>query len=292
MRRFIENHCPQLLCALAGSLLAVSAGWTWQQQANVRQLKRLPVAVEFSGMRYELPGLRSPESTTAVWPEAPAQSRGDGWVYEVFTPPVVCYDPLTRALTVASPLHPPGAGTPFDLELLEVKPEPYRLQLVGYVGEPGGYLAAFVSSSLPETLFARAGSRLERLGLTLQCFEVKKSVARAVLLDENTGAEVVLDSRTRKLTDLPLAGFKRPGLAQPCVLHEGDTLTDDTSSYRIERIQLDPPEVAVTKQVTGLALAETRMLHPVATNDGVTGKAAQPKSFSDRPTAGLVINGN
>ncbi|HKB58394.1 MAG TPA: hypothetical protein VKC51_12480, partial [Lacunisphaera sp.] len=86
-------------------------------------------------------------------------------------------------------------------------------------------------------------------------------------------AEIVLDSRACKLTDTPLAVFKLlNGDGKPRELHEGDTFTDDTSTYRIERIQLDPPEVVVAKQMPGLPQPEIKVLHPGVQVAGQTTK--------------------
>ena len=287
MNQMIRNHFEKLLLALVTAGLAVSCLWLRQQQPGIRLLRMQPIAAQLSGSAYELSGLRLPEATTAVWPKAPAQSHGSGWLYEVFTPPVIYYNTLARSFTVTPPLYLADGGTPFGLELLSVKLEPFRLQLVGYFGGPNDYLAAFTSPSQPETLLAREGRHFERLGLTFKSFEVKKVVVEhndtwpvydvtglAVLLDDKTGAEVVLDSRARKLTDTPLAVFKLlNGDGKPRELHEGDTFTDDTSTYRIERIQLEPPEVVVAKQTPGLPLPETRVLHPGAQ---VAGESAKP----------------
>ncbi len=299
----INRYYDKLLLALAGTVLAISCTWLWQQLPGIHRLRSLPVATQLSGPAYEPSGLRLPEATSAVWPGAPTQSHGSGWLYEVFTPPVIYYNTLARSFTVTPPAYPADGGTPFGLELLAVKLEPYRLQLVGYFGEPGDYLAVFTSPSQPETLRARAGRHFDRLGLTFKSFEVRKVVvehndawpvydvaALAVLLDDKTGAKVVLDSRSRKLTDTPLAIFKLlDGDGKLRELHEGDTFADDITTYRIERIQFDPPEVVVAKQSPGLPLPETKVLHPRGVQ--VTGRAPKSNFASDRPAKEVATNG-
>ena len=181
------------------------------------------------------------------------------------------------------------------------------MQLVGYFGAPGDYLAAFESPNLPETLLARAGHRFDGLGLTLKSFDVKKVLvqhddpwpvydvaALAVLRDDKTGADIVLDSRARKFTDTPLAVVQlvSGGDGKPHELHEGDTLADNTSTYHIERIQLDPPEVVVVHQVPGLPAPETKVLHPAAkTGAQMADKSPKLKSLPERPANELATSG-
>jgi hypothetical protein len=306
MSQLIKTNYDKLLVALAAAGLAVSGGWMGSHQTDITRLRQQPVAADLAGATYALSGLTPPAAKPAVWSKPAAQSSGRGWLYEVFTPPVIYYNTLARSFTVSPPLNLAEGGTPFDLELLDVKLEPYRLQLAGYFGEPGDYLAAFVSPGRPETLLARNGRRFEQLGLTLKSIDVKKIVvahndawpvydvaALAVLLDEQTGEEVVLDSRARKLTDTPLAVLRLPAAGGTSrTLHEGDTFAGDNATYRIERIQLDPPEVVVAKQTPGLPLPETRILRPAGKDGGIAGKPATAKNFPAPPKTGLATNGN
>lgn len=178
--------------------------------------------------------------------------------------------------SVAAPAPAPAeTERPFDLELLDVKTAPFRLQLAGYFGGPNDYLVAFVSADQPETLLARCGHRIGQLGLTLRSFEVRKvAVAHddawpvyeaagfAVLQDEKTGAEVVLDSR-QNLTGPPQAVLRWSSDRELCALQEGELIAHGGTSYRIQRIQADPPEVAVVRQAEGAPLPESRVLRPL-----------------------------
>ena len=211
MSELIKTNYDKLLVGLGAALLAVSGGWMWVHQVDITRLRHQPVTAELAGAAYAVTGLRLPEAKTAAWPKPVAQSQGSGWLYEVFTPPVIYYNPLAKSFTVTPPMNLADGGAPFGLELVDVNFEPYRLQLVGYFGAPGDFLAAFVSPHQPETWLARSGRRFDQLGLTLKSFDVKKVVvahtdawpvydvaALAVLFDEKSGTEVVLDSRARK----------------------------------------------------------------------------------------------
>lgn len=177
---------------------------------------------------------------------------------------------------------PPPAADPvaeaketFALELLGVETVPFPLQVAGYFGGPGDYLVAFTRAGQPETLLARGGHRFEPLGLMLRSFEVRKVTVDhddvwpvyevagvAVLQDEKTGTEVVLDSR-RKPTGIPQAVLRGAAGHPPSTLQEGGLLTHGGATYRIQRIQADPPEVVVVRQAEGLTPPETRVLQPL-----------------------------
>ncbi len=308
MSSLVKAHYDKLLLAFAGAVLAASAVWRWTHQEDLAQLRRQPVAIALGGAAYAPAASVLPESKSAAWPKPAPQSHGEGWLYEVFTPPVIYYNALAKSFAVTPPLNfTDGGGVPFGLELIDVKLEPYRLQLAGYFGEPGDYLAAFISPGQPETLLARSGRRFEQLGLTLKSFEVKKIVvahtdawpvydvaALAVVLDEKSGEEVILDSRARKLTDTPLALLRLSADgAAARTLHEGDSFADETSTYRIERIQLDPPEVVVAKHTPGMPLPETRILRPAGKDAGLAaGKPAKSKVFPAPAQTGLATNGH
>ncbi|MBI3887397.1 MAG: hypothetical protein HY302_16950 [Opitutae bacterium] len=273
----LKNNYEKLLLGCACALLAAGTTWAWLQQPLLGALRRQAVAAPLSGPPHAPALRRAPEQTAANWAKPAVQSYGPGWVYEVFTPPVIYYHTVAKTFTVTPPLYfAEGLGPVFGLELLAVKLEAYRLQLVGYFGAPGHYIAAFVSPAVADTFLAREGRRFEGLGLTLKNFTVKKILvehndpwpvydiaAQAVLHDEQTGREVLLDSRARKLTDTPLAVLRLAnGTDKPREFREGDTLADESGSYRVERIQLDPPEVVVARTIPGLPLPETKILRP------------------------------
>ncbi len=303
MSALIKSGYDKLLAAFALGLMAVSGGWAWLHQGAIDLIRNHAVTTELTSAAYTPPVLPRTETQPTAWARPAAQSHGRGWLYEVFTPPVIYYNPLARSFAVTPPLNPTEGDTPFGLELLQVMLEPYRLQLVGYFGGPGDYLAAFVSQELPETLLARSGRRFEQLGLTLKSLDVKKVevsrdderpvydvAALAVLLDEKSGTEVVLDSRARKLTDTPLAVLRLgPGGNRSRTLHEGDAFSDETGSYRIERIQLDPPEVVLVRQTAGLPLPESRILRPTGQAGGqIAGQPTKAGKFTSSPKAGLA----
>lgn len=277
--------------ALLGAMAAcvVAAVWWWREQPALAALRRPPPAAVLHGGAFVPPSLTNGAAAREVaagrtWRRPEAQSSGAGWVYEVFTPPVIYYHAGAKAFAVTPPevlARGPAVAAEgdaaFGLELLAVKREPYRLQLAGYFGAPGNYLGAFVSHLVPETLLGRAGKRFAQLQLALLSLEIRKfdlasdepvaayeMAAVAVVHDEQAGADVTLDSRAPTYTETPLAVLRLGLGAEAREYHEGEILREAAATYRIERIQLDPPEVVVARELPGLPHPELRLLRPPA----------------------------
>jgi len=306
MSEIVKSHYEKLLLAGACGLVAIGAVWTGQQQTKVRLIDD----------EYEQPVLTGaviasteakPVNAGHLWAMPSHQTAGSRWLYEVFTPPVIYYNATARSFVVTPAYYAAEAtDTLSGVELLEVKLAPYRLQLAGYFGGPGDYLAAFVSSELPQTLLAREGRRFEQLGLTLKRFDVRKVAvetdgagpvydiaALAVLHDEQTGGEVVLDSRTTKFADTPLAVLRVPDDSGGSVqLQEGGTFNAGAATYRIERIQIAPPEVVVARSTPGEPLSERKILRPAgAAMDHAVNGEAPSDSVSPQPGWDVATHG-
>ncbi|MDP2138799.1 MAG: hypothetical protein Q8J74_13195 [Candidatus Didemnitutus sp.] len=300
MSALAKIQIERLVFGLAMLGVLASGTWWWRQQPKLRALRHQQAPVSLSGENYLAAKFRPLDGASAAWASPAAQSHGPGWVYEVFTPPVIYYHAAARSFAVTPPSTSVEGGGVFGLELLDVKWELYRLQLLGYVGEQGDYLAAFVSSRVPQTLLARTGKRFADLGLVLKEFTVRKVkvgddpafpaydiAAVAILQDEATGEVVSLDDRVRKYTNTPLAVLRLDAKSQPREAREGDVFHDKTATLRIERIQLDPPEVVVARLGAGLTEPEIRVLRPVG-GDGVA-RDATPVEKRFRQRAGIDV---
>lgn len=300
------RRIPLERAALAASLAGVLAGgvWAWRQQPALAALRRAPAPMALTGTAYVRVAWPAPTAAPS-WTKPRAQSPGAGWVYEVFTPPVIYYHAVARSFAVTPPEGIRETSLAFGLELLDVKRELYRLQLVGYVGDGHDCMAAFTSPESPETFLARTGQRFGELGLTLAKLEVRRVhvgddsaltaydlAAFATLRDERSGADVTLDSRARRFTDTPLAVLRLRAGAAPREMREGDAIEDDAVTYRIERIQLDPPEVIVAKRVAGLPYPETRVLKPLASDPVAPNAPASVRRFNQPSQPGVAASGN
>jgi hypothetical protein len=260
----------KLLLVGAAGIFILSCVWVGAGQEDIRRLRRPWVAFAGPGPAYHPGSWPRPDATVRDWPSPTAQSSGPGWNYEVFTPPVIYSNALATDFRVAAPARQGADSTRLNGELLAVKPEPYRLQLMGYVGRPGDYRAIFVRPGQPGTLLMREGQDLPDLGLTFLSLVVKnfsgdpagRAPAQAILHDARSGENVVLECRSIRHTGVLLAVLRTAGERQPREWREGDAWTAGSVMYRVERIQLAPPEVIVTRRGPEHSRPERMELYP------------------------------
>ena len=161
-----------------------------------------------------------------------------------------------------------------------MRPEPFRLQLIGYVGGEGNWRGTFQNLVSGEVFLAGAGRRMPDLGLTIKSLAVaavpvaltdsmttRQRVATAVVRDERTGRDLTLTHRERYFTGGLSAQLAAPGESAPREVREGETFQLGAASYRVEKIQLAPPAVDVTKESPALAQPDRRTLVPRETED-------------------------
>jgi hypothetical protein len=171
-----------------------------------------------------------------------------------------------------------GEGEPeeeFGIELVAVRPEPFRLQLIGYVGGDGRWRGTFENVLTGEVFLAAAGKQVPALGLSIRSFEVqaqpvaladsmttRQRIATAIVRDEKTGREVTLTHRERQFTGSVSAFVALPGETATREVRAGDTFKLGEATYRIDKVQLTPAALEVTKEAPSLAQPDRRSLFP------------------------------
>lgn len=269
--------------ALALALCLVSTVWYggrwWLQSDQVA-----PRSWTLGGAGYETAGLNVADSSLARWPRPQAQPRGAGWRYELFTPPEIFYDAGTRSFRVTLPAEEAaeapvlGSGTTASgLEVLAIEPEPFPLQLVGFVGETGNLLGTFENLHTSETLTLRAGSRVPDLGLTVESvtlvrepvaipesMTVRERRVRAVVRAEQTGERTVLDQGVMCSSDRLRAQVRFAGEPDSTrMVSPGDEFAHGERLFTVEKIRLAPPEVVVRKEASTSSGTEREILIPI-----------------------------
>ncbi len=215
------------------------------------------------------------EMKRSAWETPSSPTRRSEWTCDLFTPPEISYDPQTRQFVVVPPRLEKNvpAGT-FGLQLAEVSRAPFRMQLVGFMGNESNALGLFENQETTELIVARAGSPVRSLEVTILAFEVKyeqrqspdrmsfrEKVAIARVRDERTGEEVALTDRER--------GYAGPLIVtlvtdtSPADRHElraGERLELDDVSYELEKAELAPPRAELIKRDADQAVLEKRIL--------------------------------
>lgn len=234
-----------------------------------------PPRVELAAANYEPVATEAPPVKTQTWAPPTAQSRGREWIYDTFTPPEIYYSARSKQFTVKPPssLFDEEIEV-FGLDLIDVRPEPFRLQLIGYVGDAGDWKGVFQNVVTGETILAQAGHRIPKLGLTIKSFNVRpmpvtvpemttqQLVATAVVQDEKSNREVVISHRERLFTGTVFAFVAPTGEDATREVRVGDVFKIGDATYRIERINTSPPSVEVSKESPNLTQPERRKLEP------------------------------
>lgn len=234
-------------------------------QVQLASVPYEPIAPDASAVKME------------TWAAPTAQSRGREWIYDAFTPPEIFYNARSRQFTVKPPagLVEEEVQEVFGLELVSVRAESFRLQLLGFVGEEGSWRGMFVNTASGETIIATAGHRIPKLNLTIKDFSVKPQpvgspgsmqtplrVATAVVRDETTGTDMVLSHRERALTGAVFAYLAEPEQTTTREVRAGDVVKLGEATYKIEKIEIAPPTVTILKESPNIPQPDRQVLKP------------------------------
>jgi hypothetical protein len=261
------------LLVVAGSAAGFGTLVLRQERADAFPLP----AVQLNEEPYAAKSVAAPPVKIEAWSAPTPQTRGREWVYDAFSPPEIYYNSRSRQFSVKPPasLVEGDAAEPFGLELVAVRPEPFRLQLIGYVGAAGNWRGTFQNTRTGEVFLAAAGRRLPTLGLTIRSLDVgsqsvtvadsmttRQRVASAVIRDEQTGRDVTLTHRERVYTGTLFAFVAATGQSATREVRMGDSFKLGEASYRIEKIEAAPPSVEVVKETSSLPQPDRRILLP------------------------------
>lgn len=210
----------------------------------------------------------------ARWEPPRAQPRGPDWVYDVFTPPEIFFHAQTKRFAVKPPDAFVDDEVPeeFGVELIAVRAEPFRLQLIGYVGGDGAWRGTFQDGETGDVVVAGSGHRFEGLEIDVRSVDVRlqpvvlpesmttqQRVATAIVHDRRTDRDVVLTPRERHSDGKTTALISMAGGAQREVC-EGETLVQGDAVYKMEQIHLAPPALDVVKRAKGETESDRRRL--------------------------------
>jgi len=234
--------------------------------------------VQLSGTAFTPKAPSAPAVKTETWAAPVAQTRGREWIYDTFTPPEIFYNARSKQFTVKPPSSLADEDVVqenFGVELVAVRPEPFRLQLIGYAGGEGDWRGTFQNIITGEVFLGAAGKRVANLGLTIKSLQVRPQpiragesmttnqlVATAVVSDEKSGREMILTNRERRFTGLLSAFVALPGDSATRETRKGDVFKIGDATYRIDGIQLTPPSVEIVKEAPTLTQPDRRTLTP------------------------------
>lgn len=271
-----------LFIAAGGLVFLGACGWAFLQQSAISALREA-VNPPLSGAVYESAPLALVKPETRQWADAPKQTAGDKWIFDVFTPPNIYYNLETKRFTVTAPRYkekvivvgpqePEPPKDRFGLQLVKVFQPLFRLQLVGYVGEGPKAKGNFLKVATDEVLFGTAGKKIPDLNLEIVSFSAERrkvaveggtpiieTVALAVVRDTVTGVETKLDANVRTPEGPAEVTFKLPD-GSLHVAKTGDVFKDGETTFTVGALTVTPPSAEVKREEGVPKVTETKVL--------------------------------
>src|SRR5881394_1530208 len=153
--KFLIGAAFALLVISAGAFALLAGKHPRVQPGSIPQ-------VQLTDMAYTPIAPDAPPVKAETWAAPVAQTRGRDWIYDTFTPPEIFYNSRSKQFTVKPPsgLGDEEPTEAFGVELVSVRPEPFRLQLIGFAGEDAGGKGFFQNLLSGEVFLATAGRRV------------------------------------------------------------------------------------------------------------------------------------
>lgn len=228
----------------------------------------------------------------------PTPQKGANWIFDIFTPPVIYYDGETETFTVTPPF--PNAipsEDPFELKLVKVSRQPFRLQLVSYAGAIGNYLLTLENLESGRDIFCAPGDDLIDLGVRILEFKEKRLVAASAGKDSTEAFDLVgevlvedLESgksyrlRHNEMTflDESIAEFRIPS-GQQLRLSQGDSWSSEVATYRVNSIESGEGSVRVERTLTDVGDKEVKLLQPLSSFNTQDQSDSNPRPLDPTP---------
>ena len=205
------------------------------------------------------------------WPKASEQSTG--WRYDVFTPPKIFID--ENGQFSEEGWEPPVPPAPFGIYLAGIERKSYRIQIEGYMQEDitdaSKTLLLMFNEETQKQVRVRPGDEMTDAEFKLLSFDIQRlrdeynniqKIARATILDQRSGEEVVLTHGERRY-DSSFTVVIRSDEDASFNIELAETPSEfegPTGHYTLLDINLEGPSVKVNKGSTDNAEAEIRIL--------------------------------
>lgn len=216
---------------------------------------------------YQPVNLASENREMKSWDGPVSQSPGKNWIFEVFTPPIIYFDPRSNEWTLEPPVEEIEKDKPLGLELLVFQREFYRLQYNGYLIVPaGGVKDTMILIDNLETekgIYGRVGQRFENDQFYILSFDVKRFLVesdnpiqtpyfdehiRLIVFDERLGEEITLTGNKKKFKPQVKAVIRSiEDPIQSVTVGEGESFIIAESEYKCVEIDLANNSVRVRR---------------------------------------------
>jgi len=276
----------KLLLTIAVLVLAGGVFLYIQKSGAVPSLN-VPIDVQPADNPYLPEAVSSPTPTEVNWPKASEQSSG--WRYDVFTPPKIFID--ENGQFSEEGWEPPEPPSSFGIYLAQIERKPYRIQIEGYMQEDPAdaskTLLLLFNEEAQKQVRARPGDENPSAEFKLLSFDVERlrdkdkniqKIARATILDQRSGEEVVLTHGERRY-DSGFTVILRSDEDANFNIELTDAPSEfegPTGHYTLLEISLEESSIKVNKHSTITEEEDVRMLKARADDASSTPPFATP----------------
>ena len=252
-----------------GVVLLAGAVWFVGGQLSARSLRGELVEPQFTAASVELADEfgQTEFAGIAEWVDPRLQAADPAWTFDVFTPPVIYYNPTTERFSVTPPVayeaDPIEAAPlePIEATLLGVNQTAFRLQLVGWAADGEDHIGIFIDGESGNNVVARRGHDFGALELELRELDVRlehlsvpdsmplrQTIAVAEIWDRRSQRVVRLSSIERRMLDVPVAQLMLGDDTMPRTLRVGEIAAVSGAEFEVLGVTLQPASVSLLRR--------------------------------------------
>jgi hypothetical protein len=254
------------------AVLVLAGGvFLYIQKSGAARILEVPIDAQPADNPYVPEAVSSTTPSEINWPEASKQSTG--WRYDVFTPPKIFID--ENGQFSEEGWEPPAPPSSFGIYLAQIERKPYRIQIEGYMQEDladaSKTLLLLFDEEAQKQVRARPGDENPAAEFKLLSFDIQRlrdkdkniqKIARATILDQRSGEEVVLTHGERRY-DSGFTIIVRSDEDASFNIELAEAASDfegPTGQYTLLEISLEESSIKVKKNPVDEEESETRTL--------------------------------
>ncbi|MCH8474258.1 MAG: hypothetical protein LAT55_03415 [Opitutales bacterium] len=276
-----KNNLEKIILGIAVLLMAILlAGGLFVEDRSAEALRDTPsTAVD----RYEPDELPTIEMPVFNWRDFGPQRGESGWVFSLFTPPSVWFDPdeeqffpfppslPQREIEIVEPVGPVEVEIPFGVILTGIEEIPFHIVLTGFIGEEGEFFVNLRNEETGRSFLSRPGrEHPDDHEVRIDSFRrvrfeddgIFRSYGEMTITNLRTGDQYVLRDGERVGTGQYRATFESERDGTEFSLKPGEDAVDNGLIFTLEQIDVEAEEVIVERLEESTQDTDVRTLQP------------------------------
>ncbi|MCC5790213.1 MAG: hypothetical protein JJT75_11300 [Opitutales bacterium] len=277
----LKNNLEKITLGVAILIMAVFlVGGLLVEDRSDEALRETPASAIGLYEPEELPTIEMPVYT---WRDFGPQRGETGWVFSLFTPPNVWFDPdeeqffpfppslPQREIETVEPVGPVEVEIPFGVVLTDIEEVPFHIVLTGYIGEEGDFFVNLRNEETGRSFLSRPGrEHPDDHEVRVDSFRrvrfeddgIFRSYGEMTITNLRTGDQYVLRDGQRVGTGEYRAVFESEGDGSEFSLKPGEDVYEDGLIFTLEQIDLEEEEVIVQRLEEATQTTDVRTLRP------------------------------